>query len=113
MKHKQLGLDAEFEVALALRHVQAAEMTLQPGAKAGGPDNRHAGADQWLFVVSGTGLAVVAGKQVPLQAGSLLVIERGEAHEIRCTGEEPLRTINFYSPPAYADDGEPLPAGGG
>ena len=24
---------------------------------------------------------------------------------------EPLRTLNFYSPPAYRDDGEPLPAG--
>ena len=51
--------------------------------------------------------------QQPLQAGSLLVIEHGEAHEIRCTGEEPLRTVNFYSPPAYDGDGEELPAGKG
>jgi len=41
------------------------------------------------------------------------VIEHGESHEIRCTGGQPLRTVNFYSPPAYDDDGEPLPAGEG
>jgi mannose-6-phosphate isomerase-like protein (cupin superfamily) len=111
MKHKKLELDAEFDVAFAVRKVQAAEMVLEPGAKTGGPDNRHAGADQWLFVVSGSGLAVVDGSRQPLQAGSLLVIERGEAHEIRCRGDAPLRTVNFYSPPAYADNGEPLPAG--
>lgn len=113
MKHKRLELEAEFDVAFALREVQAAEMVLAPGANTGGPDNRHAGADQWLFVVSGTGVAVVDGHEQSLQAGSLLVIERGEAHEIRCTGAAPLRTVNFYSPPAYAKNGEPLPAGDG
>lgn len=113
MKHRNLSLDAEFEVAFEARKVQAAAMTLAPGSNTGGPDNRHPGADQWLFVISGSGLAIVDGAQQPLKAGSLLLIEHGEAHEIRCTGDEPLRTINFYSPPAYDDDGEPLPAGGG
>ncbi|HJP97998.1 MAG TPA: cupin domain-containing protein [Rhodanobacteraceae bacterium] len=113
MRHKALSLDAEFEVAFEVRKVQAAVMTLAPGFNTGGPDNRHPGADQWLFVVSGTGLAIVDGSQQSLKAGSLLLIERGEAHEIRCTGDEPLRTVNFYSPPAYDDDGEPLPAGEG
>ena len=111
MKHKTLSLQSEFEVAFASRQVQAAEMTLAPGSNTGGPDNRHRGADQWMYVVSGTGLAIVDGVQQPLQAGSLLVIEHGETHEIRCTGDQPLRTVNFYSPPAYRNDGEPLPAG--
>lgn len=111
MKHKTLSLQSDFEVAFTVRKLQAAEMTLAPGAGTGGPDNRHKGADQWLYVVSGIGLAIVDGVRQPLQAGSLLVIERGEMHEIRCTGEEPLRTLNFYSPPAYDNDGEPLAAG--
>lgn len=113
MKHRTLSLQSDFEVALAVRGVQAAGMTLAPGSGTGGPHNRHRGADQWMYVVSGNGVAIVDGVQRPLHAGSLLLIERGEAHEIRCTGEEPLRTVNFYSPPAYRDDGEPLPAGEG
>jgi len=111
MKHKSLSLDSEFEVAFAVREVQAAGMTLAPGKNTGGPDNRHRGADQWLYVVSGNGLAIIDGVQRPLKPGSLLVIERGEGHEIRCTGDEPLRTVNFYSPPAFDDEGEELPAG--
>lgn len=113
MKHKTLSLKSEFEVAIAVREVQAAEMTLAPGSKTGGPDNRHRGADQWMYVVAGTGLAIVDGVKQPLRPGSLLVIERGEAHEIRCSGDEPLRTVNFYSPPAYDEKGEELPAGEG
>lgn len=113
MKYKTLSLKPDFEVAFAVRDVQAAEMTLAPGAHTGGPHNRHAGADQWLYVVSGTGMAIVDGVQQSLQAGSLLVIERRETHEIRSGDEQPLRTISFYSPPAYDGDGEPLPAGDG
>jgi mannose-6-phosphate isomerase-like protein (cupin superfamily) len=113
MKYKALSLDAEFEVAFEVRKVQAAGMTLTPASSTGGPDNRHPGADQWLFVVSGSGLAIVDGMEQPLKAGSLLVIEHGETHEIRCTGDDPLRTINFYSPPAYDEEGKPLPAGEG
>lgn len=113
MKYEALSLQTGFEVAFAVRKVQAAAMTLAPGSNTGGPDNRHRGADQWMYVVAGTGLAIVDGARQPLQPGSLLVIERGEAHEIRCTGDQPLRTVNFYSPPAYSDDGETLPAGDG
>ena len=40
-----------------------------------------------------------------------MLIERGDKHEIRNTGEEPLRTLDFYVPPAYGSDGEELPAG--
>jgi mannose-6-phosphate isomerase-like protein (cupin superfamily) len=77
----------------------------------GGSDNRHRGADQWLFVVSGTGKAVVNGEMVPLKAGTLLFINRGDTHEIRNTGAGPLRTLNVYVPPAYTEGGEELPTG--
>lgn len=86
-------------------------MTLGPGDSEGGPDNRHRGADQWLFVLSGTGLAIVNGRRVKLKAGSLVLIERGDRHEIRNTGRTPLKTLNVYVPPAYSKAGDELPAG--
>jgi mannose-6-phosphate isomerase-like protein (cupin superfamily) len=86
-------------------------MTLAPGQAEGGPGNHHRGADQWLFVVAGTGEAVVNGETVPLKAGTLLLIQRGDTHEIRNTGDGPLRTLNVYVPPAYAEGGEELPRG--
>jgi mannose-6-phosphate isomerase-like protein (cupin superfamily) len=111
MSRKQLRFGRGFHVVLGNADSQAAEMTLAAGETEGGPDNRHRGSDQWLYVAAGTGVAIVAGKRHPLRAGTLLLIERGSTHEIRNTGSRPLRTLNLYVPPAYTDDGDPLPRG--
>jgi len=111
MKRKHLRFGEGFRVSIGNRRSQAAEMVLPPGDCEGGPDNRHRGADQWLYVLSGTGAAIVNRKRYGLRAGSLLLIERGDLHEIRNTGRTPLRTLNFYVPPAYGADGEELPRG--
>lgn len=111
MRHKHFRFGKGFRVAFSVRRAQAAEMVIAPGDSEGGPDNRHRGADQWLYVVAGTGVAIVEGKRQPLRAGSLLVIERGERHEIRNTGRGLLKTVNLYCPPAYDEDEDPLPAG--
>jgi len=111
MQHKHLQFGHGFRVVSGDARSQAAQMTLAFGETEGGPDNRHRGADQWLFVVSGTGVAVVEGERAELRAGTLVLIGRGEAHEVRNTGEEPLRTLNVYVPPAYTGNGDELPAG--
>jgi mannose-6-phosphate isomerase-like protein (cupin superfamily) len=111
MQHKHLQFGHGFRVVLGDDRSQAAQMTLGPGETEGGPDNRHRGADQWFYVVAGTGVAVVSGERVELREGTLLLIRRGETHEIRNTGSGPLRTLNVYVPPAYTDDGEERPAG--
>jgi mannose-6-phosphate isomerase-like protein (cupin superfamily) len=106
MKRKQLRFGKGFRVALANPRAQAAEMVIAPGDSEGGPTNRHRGADQWLFVVSGHGRARVNGRRYPLRSGSLLLIERKDEHEITATGRVPLRTLNVYVPPAYTKSGE-------
>ncbi|HWI13448.1 MAG TPA: cupin domain-containing protein, partial [Burkholderiales bacterium] len=100
-----------FRVTLGNKGSQAAEMVLAPGDKEGDAKNRHRGSDQWLYVVSGTGAARVNGKRYALRAGSVMLIEHGDEHEIRNTGEDKLVTLNIYVPPAYDGSGEPLPRG--
>jgi len=107
MRRKSLRFGKGFRVAFDVRRAQAAEMVLAPGDSEGGPDNVHRGADQWLYVVSGTGMAMVEGRRVPLKAGTLLVIERRERHEVRNTGRTLLKTLNFYYPPAFDAEGDP------
>ena len=111
MQHRHLQFGHGFRVVLNDDRSQAAQMTLAPGEIEGGPNNRHRGADQWMFVVEGQGVVVVDGHRVELRAGTLLLIARGETHEIRNTGREYLQTLNLYVPPAYTADGEELPAG--
>jgi len=111
MQHKHLQFGHGFKVVLGDEHSQGAQMTLAPGDTEGGPDNRHKAADQWLFAVGGEGLAIVEGERVELREGTLVLIRRGEKHEIRNTGKEPLKTLNFYVPPAYTSEGDELPPG--
>ena len=109
MKRTTLRFGNGFHVALGNKRSQAATMTLRPGGCEGGADNRHRGADQWLFVQSGSGVAIVSGTRITLRAGSLVLIERRDTHEIRNTGRTPLKTLNVYVPPAYTRTGDELP----
>ena len=111
MQKTRLRFGSGFKVVLANRRAQAATMTIGPGECEGGPDNRHRGADQWLLVESGSGTAIVEGRRHAIRAGTLLLIEHGNRHEIRNTGRRPLRTLNIYVPPAYSKSGEELPRG--
>lgn len=84
-------------------------MVIEPGQAEGGPTNRHRGTDQWLYVVSGTGTAVVNGQRFSLRPATLMLIERRDQHEIRNNGRTLLRTLNVYVPPAYTKSGKELP----
>jgi mannose-6-phosphate isomerase-like protein (cupin superfamily) len=111
MHRAHLRFGNGFKVIFGNRRAQAATMTIAPGDSEGGPDNRHRGADQWLFVEAGSGIAIVNGERHALRAGTLVLIERGDRHEVRNTGRTPLRTLNIYVPPAYTKSGDELPRG--
>ena len=109
MKRRRLVFRKGFHVVLGNARAQAATMTIAPQDSDGGARNRQRGADQWLFVISGTGSGRVNGRRYALKAGSLLLVEHKDRHEIKCTGRTPLRTLNIHLPPAYSRDGEALP----
>jgi mannose-6-phosphate isomerase-like protein (cupin superfamily) len=110
LKAKKLRFGQGFRVIFGNARAQVAQMVIAPGEAEGDPHNRHRGADQWLYVVSGSGRALVNGKRVPLSAGVMLLIERRDRHEVRNTGRTPLKTLNYYSPPAYTAAGDELPS---
>jgi mannose-6-phosphate isomerase-like protein (cupin superfamily) len=101
MRRIDMSPETGFRVLAKTGRSQAATMVLEPGATTGGPDNSHEHSDQWMFVVAGEAQATVAGRDVDLRQGDLLMIEAGEPHEIRNTGPIPFETLNFYAPPAY------------
>jgi mannose-6-phosphate isomerase-like protein (cupin superfamily) len=101
MKTLKITPQSGFRVLASTDRSQVAAMVLQPGETTGGPNNRHPTSDQWLYVVSGEGEAIIDGERHSLPAGTLLLIEAGEAHEILNVGAEPLTTFNIYAPPEY------------
>jgi mannose-6-phosphate isomerase-like protein (cupin superfamily) len=113
MKSDQLSFRPGFRLSVGNARSQAAVMVLPAGGKEGDPDNNHRGADQWLFVVEGTGAAIINGHKTILKTGMMVLIEAGDRHEIRNTGRSLLKTVSVYVPPAYRDEETELPAGRG
>jgi mannose-6-phosphate isomerase-like protein (cupin superfamily) len=108
MKHVKLrGKRPAFKVLLESASAQAATMILAPGESTGEPDNEHPKCEQWLYVVSGRGTVLAGGKRKPIEAGSLVLIEKREVHQVTATGDQPLVTFNVYVPPAYTPGSEP------
>lgn len=111
MKRANVSFPRGFKLWLGDEHSQAATLVLAPGETTGGPENRHSGADQWIYVVSGTGEADIAGERFELTPSTLVLIERGDPHGFRNTGSGELCLLTFYTPPAYDAEGNELPAG--
>src|ERR1700722_18182229 len=98
-----------FQPLLLSKAVQAATMTLKPGQSSSEKnENEHPRSEQWLVVLSGRGIAHVGSHSVQLKNGTVLLIEKGERHQITNTGSRSLFTINFYAPSAYSADGNVL-----
>jgi mannose-6-phosphate isomerase-like protein (cupin superfamily) len=106
----------QFDIFMTTSLLQGAMMTLRGDAASDDqPSNEHRRSEQWLFVISGTGTANIVPRggrrrSVKLRPGTLLVIERGDLHQIKNAGRHALRTITFYAPPAYKKDGSVRPS---
>jgi mannose-6-phosphate isomerase-like protein (cupin superfamily) len=58
----------------------------------------HAGMDKVYQVLSGRGLFLLEGREVPMQAGHMLVAPDGVPHGIRNTGGERLVVLAVLAP---------------
>ena len=65
MQRKHLRFGKGFRVVFGNARAQAAEMVIPPGEAEGNPENRHRGADQWLYVVSGHRLGIGERQTLP------------------------------------------------
>ena len=63
--------------------------------------------------MEGTGTAIINGHRKSLKAGTIVLIEAGDHHEIRNTGRSLFKTVSVFVPPAYRDEETELPAGRG
>jgi mannose-6-phosphate isomerase-like protein (cupin superfamily) len=93
------GYSTGFDTLGSTDNSQGATLVVQPQTKTGGPANRHPASDQWIYVIAGAGRAIIAEREAHLDAGTILLIEAGETHEILCLGDEPLVMFTVFSPP--------------
>lgn len=64
-------------------------------------EETHAHVEQILYFQTGTGKAILDGKESALNPGDVLVVTPGTKHNILNTGTEPLTIITVYVPPNH------------
>lgn len=92
------GEQAFVRVLGTTERCQAVQIVLQPGRSTGQTDGSY-GGDEWIFVVEGRGHAVIAGRRIPIEKGTAVLVEAGEEHELENTGDVPLETLHVLAPP--------------
>jgi quercetin dioxygenase-like cupin family protein len=79
--------------------------------------HRHLGADEIIFVHSGTGTAMVGDREASISAGATVYIPRNVRITLANTGKERMAIAFFFSKPGFEDymrdtsvpEGQPAP----
>jgi len=66
-------------------------------------EHTHADADEFVYVIAGSGTARVAGKEAPLKAGVFLLVPRHATHSFLPSGKSPLVMLSTRAGEQCAD----------
>lgn len=83
------------------KYLQLVLMSLQPGEEIG--EEFHEDHDQFFRVEKGRGEVWIDGRKSKIESDVAIVIPAGARHNIRNTGDKPLKLYSLYGPPAHAD----------
>ena len=83
------------------KHLQLVLMTLQPGEEIG--SEVHDGIDQFFRFEEGEGVVDIDGVENRVEDGSGVIVPSGARHNVRNTGDRPLKLYSIYGPPEHRD----------
>lgn len=84
------------------QHLQLVLMTLKPGEEIG--EEAHDEIDQFFRVEAGEGEIVINGVSHRVSDGTAMIVPAGALHNVRNTGDEPLKLYTLYGPPEHRRD---------
>jgi len=80
---------------------QLVVMSIPPGVEIG--EEVHPNVEQTLFFLSGTGKAILDGKESPVVPGDVVVVTPGTRHNFVNTGKEDWKAYTIYAPANHID----------
>ena len=83
------------------KHLQLVLMTLQPGEEIGA--EVHEDRDQFFRFEEGSGAVDIDGVANPVEDDFAVIVPAGARHNVRNTGDKPLRFYTLYGPPEHLD----------
>ena len=82
--------------------VEAFRDSMAAGASTG--IHIHQQADEFFYVVSGRGLALVDATEVPVEADDFVFVPKGHDHRVKNSGPMPLELVFLVDRPGLASD---------
>lgn len=82
-------------------HLQLVLMTLQPGEEIGA--EVHPDRDQFFRFEEGRGSVDIDGVENKVGEDFAVIVPAGARHNVRNTGDGPLRMYTIYGPPEHVD----------
>lgn len=83
------------------REMQLVLMTIPPGGEIG--EEVHDDRDQFFRIEGGQGEVLIDGTWTKVGSDWAIVVPSGARHNVRNTGNEPLKLYTIYAPPEHAD----------
>jgi mannose-6-phosphate isomerase-like protein (cupin superfamily) len=83
------------------RNLQLVLMTLPPGCDIG--EEVHEDRDQFFRIEEGSGEVLIDGQTHAIEDDDAIIVPAGARHNVRNTGDAPLRFYTLYGPPEHRD----------
>lgn len=83
------------------KQLQLVLMSIVPREDIG--EEVHSDRDQFFRVEEGRGEFWIDGHMTPIKDDSAMVVPAGARHNIKNTGEQPLKLYTLYGPPEHED----------
>jgi mannose-6-phosphate isomerase-like protein (cupin superfamily) len=83
------------------RNMQLVLMSLRPGEDIG--EEIHRDVDQFFRVEKGKGEVWIDGAKSEIKSDVAIIVPAGARHNVKNTGDKPLKLYTIYAPPEHAD----------
>jgi len=88
-------------VLYTAKNLQLVLMALQPGEEIG--EEVHHDRDQFFRVEKGNGEIWIDDVMTKIESDMAMIVPAGARHNVKNTGNEPLKLYTIYGPPEHAD----------
>jgi len=83
------------------KHLQLVLMALRPGEEIG--EEIHRDRDQFFRIEQGKGEVWIDGIRTKVKGDFAIVVPAGARHNVRNSGDKPLKLYTLYAPPEHVD----------
>lgn len=83
------------------KQLQLVLMAIPPGQDIG--EEVHPDRDQFFRIEEGKGEVWINGVKTRIESDSAILVPAGARHNVKNTGDEPLKLYTLYGPPEHAD----------